>query len=237
VLTSNGTDVVWAAAPAGFITSETDTASVQISVTAGNLQANVKVSEQANNALSIITGTDDGLYVANTISSGFYVPVTGSFWQMNVESGFGTGQRLYLFRAIAAVAFTLDAIRAAASVSGGGYDFSIWTESGGTATRQALTTITWGSAGYVTSTLSTPVQIDADEVYYVGIWVSNGQAGSQNFLAGINLAAPQLSANFAVAQRPVSVFTTGTNHPTSVTLASGSVPASQFMPWMELVQQ
>jgi hypothetical protein len=236
VLTSNGTDAIWSDPSAGFITSETDTDSVQISVASGNLQCNVKISEQANNAVTIISGANDGLFVQKALQTGFYLSPVGAFLQMNTEAGFGTGQRLYLIRQVSALPITFNSVRMAASVSGGGYDISIWKESGGTATRQAVASVTWSVAGFVTYTFSAPTAIAVEEVYYIGIWISNAAAGSQNFLAGINLAAPQLSANYAVAQRPVAQFTTGTSHPTSVTLSSGSVPTSFFMPWMELIQ-
>lgn len=236
VLTSNGTDAVWATPAAQGVTSIVDTASVDLTLTSGTLSADVKISEQANNAISVISGANDGLFVQKALQTGFYFSPVGAFLQMNTEAGYGTGQRLYLIRQIASFPITLNKIRMAASVSGGGYDISIWKESGGTATRQALVTMTWGSAGFLTGTLSAGVPLAVEEVYYIGIWVNNSQAGSQNFLAGINLAAPQLSANYAILQRPVAQFTTGATHPTSVTLSSGVVPASFFMPWMELIQ-
>lgn len=179
----------------------------------------------------------DGSGGTSPIGSGYFGSLIGTYFQTEVESSYGTARRVFLYRRKEPVAYTVNSIRMASSLSGGGVTVGCYRLSGGNLTLEATATLSFATAGYVTGTLSAPVTIAAGEEWYFAVMATDSQAGSNSGIAGKNATAPQLSANYPTAQRPLCYIGSGTNSmPASISLSATTVPASAFIPFAEFIQ-
>lgn len=188
-------------------------------------------------------GTISQSYWNNTFTSpvgnGFFTSLTGEFLSQTIEFGYTVPQRLYTYKKKIAVPFTINKVRVASSVSGGSLMVLLYriNTSTGACTKVATATISFSSAGFVESTFDNSVNVVAGETIQVCSFVTNSQVGSNNYIAGTNASAPQLSTNFASADRPLAYLSVDSDTPpSSFNMTSTTVPASASIPFLELIQ-
>lgn len=181
---------------------------------------------------------DDSTWANPTlsVSSGYYQN-TFEFLLSTASYGNIGAQRAHFIRKKAVVAFTINKFRLWVDTGSGGATIAIGKGSVNSLAISGANSISFLNAGFNEVTLSSGVSISAGEEYFVILFATNSQNGSNNGIASITAGSTITSASLSTANGVLLYKDIGSDTlPSTITSGMTLESAGAKIPYIELIQ-